>query len=77
LTGGELKELGGKAAVVLTYEITGDSDGESSCDADGEAVSSRYFLETEQNLAYLKRDLGRFIEDVDDLDLVGRFGIDP
>lgn len=68
LSGGELKELGGKAAVVLSYTITADAKGEEA-DCDGEIVSARYFLETDTNIAYLKRDLGRFVDDIDDIDL--------
>lgn len=65
-----LEELGGKPAVVIKYEIE-DGDETGDKEGSGEEVSTRYFLETEQNLSFLKRDLGRFLEDgaVDDLDL--------
>ena len=62
ICGAALQEIGGKAAVVLSYKITDD-------EAENEIVASRYFLETAQNLAYLKRDLGKYVDDVDDLDL--------
>jgi len=64
LTGAELKEMGGKAVIVLSYTI-GDEE-----DPAGEVVTSRYNLETDENLSYLKRDLGRFVDGVDEMDLV-------
>ena len=67
--GAELKEVGGKPVVMISYEITAAGDGSDS-DAAEEVVSARYFLETDTNLAYLKRDLGRFAEiDEEEFDL--------
>jgi hypothetical protein len=62
LTGADVVEQGGKAALVFTFDV--DVDGET------EQVKNRYWLETEQNLGYLKRDLARFgFEGLEDLDL--------
>lgn len=63
LTGAELKELGGKGCVVLSYTIADGGD------CEGEVMTARYFLESDQNLAFFKRDLGKFVDDVDEVDL--------
>lgn len=62
LTGKDIKIQNNKPAVLLQYTIEDE-------DAADEVVTARYWLETEQNLSYLKRDLGRFGYEVDDLDL--------
>ena len=64
LVGAELTEQASKAALIYTYKIN-----EDDAEAGGEEIKQRFWLETEQNLSFLKRDLGRFGYEVDDLDL--------
>ncbi len=61
-TKGEIKEQSGKGVVVFTYTISDDG-------AEGEEISSRYNLATDENISYLKRDLGKFVDGADELDL--------
>ena len=61
LSGGGIMEMGGNAWAKLEYTIT---DG----DAADEVVTSRYQLGTAMGLWFLKRDLGKFMDDPEDVE---------